>query len=65
MKVRMRDGTGERKYRYVVEDMDRHGNVRIYLRRRGQKVRLRETPRTPEFDGRRPVAYARSIISER
>jgi integrase len=33
-----------------VEDVDRHGNVRIYYRRRGfRKVRLKGTPWTPEF----------------
>jgi hypothetical protein len=33
-----------------VEDRDRHGNTRIYYRARGKlKVRLRETPWTPEF----------------
>ncbi|WP_197711525.1 tyrosine-type recombinase/integrase [Bradyrhizobium vignae] len=33
-----------------VEDIDRHGNVRIYYRAKGaKKVRLRGTPWTPEF----------------
>lgn len=33
-----------------VEDRDRHGNVRIYYRRKGfRKVRLQGTPWTPEF----------------
>jgi integrase len=33
-----------------VEDVDRHGNVRIYYRAKGaRKVRLRGTPWTPEF----------------
>ncbi len=40
-----------RRYRYVVQDRDRHGNVRTYLRRPGQpKVRLFQEPGTPEFD---------------
>lgn len=35
---------------YVVEDVDRHGNVRVYFRRRGQpKVRIHPSPGTPEF----------------
>lgn len=35
---------------HVVADTDRHGNVRIYYRRKGKaKVRLFETPGTPEF----------------
>ena len=33
--------SGTRLYRFVVEDIDRHGNVRIYFRRKGQpKIRL-------------------------
>jgi len=51
MKVRMRDGSGWRQYRYVVEDTDRHDNVRVYFRRKGQpKIRLAEKPGTPAFD---------------
>jgi integrase len=51
MKVVMRDGTGTRDYKFVVEEYDRHDNLRTYLRRRGRpKVRLRETVGTPEFD---------------
>ena len=50
MKIRLRDGTGTRAFKYVIEDTDRHGNVRVYLRLHGRKVRLRETPGTPEFE---------------
>ena len=33
-----------------VEDRDRHGNLRIYYRPKvGKKIRLRETPWTPDF----------------
>lgn len=40
-------------YPYVVEDRDRHGNVRLYFRRPGQqKVRIRETPGTEAFEKR-------------
>lgn len=40
-----------RRYRYVVQDQDRHGKVRTYLRVPGRpKVRLHEEPGTPEFD---------------
>lgn len=40
-----------RRYRYVVQDRDRHGNLRTYLRMPGKaKLRLHETPGTPEFD---------------
>jgi integrase len=58
MKVKYADGTGVRQYRHVVEDSDRHGNVRIYLRRKGErKVRLREKPGTPEFDTEYMAAF--------
>lgn len=43
---------------YCVEDPDRHGNMRIYLKRRGHlKVRLRGTPWTPDF----MVAYEAAL----
>src|SRR5271169_2363074 len=41
--------------KYLFEDMDRHGNVRLYFRKRIEgtkkfrKVRLREMPGTVEF----------------
>jgi hypothetical protein len=36
--------------RYVVEDIDRHGNVRLYFRRKGcRKVRMHARRGTPEF----------------
>jgi len=51
MQVRLRDKSGIRLYRFLVEDVDRHGNVRVYFRRKGQpKVRLRELPGTEAFD---------------
>jgi hypothetical protein len=38
------------KLKYVVEDVDRHGNVRLYFRRKGQpKIRLRGMPGSQEF----------------
>ena len=49
MKIRLRDGTGTVDLKYLFEDMDRHGNVRVYLRRHGRKIRLRETPGTDAF----------------
>jgi hypothetical protein len=51
MKVWLRDKSGTRLYRFLVEDIDRHGNVRVYFRRKGQpKIRLSEMPGTPAFD---------------
>jgi integrase len=50
-----------RQYRYVVEDRDRHGNVRVYLRVPGKpKLRLWQEPATPEFD----AEYRRAIAGE-
>src|SRR5215469_9049187 len=58
MKVRLRDRSGIRLYRYIVEDVDRHGNVRIYFRRKGQpKIRLRERPGTEAFDAEYQRAF--------
>src|SRR5690349_24885230 len=62
MKIRLRDNSGIRVYRYVVEDVDRHGNVRVYFRRKGQsKVRLSETPGTDAFDKEYQRAFSGEI----
>src|SRR5215510_76464 len=38
------------RFRYVIEDVDRHGNVRLYFRRRGEpKVRLPGLPGSEDF----------------
>src|SRR5215472_1472775 len=52
MRVRMLDASGYRDYRYLIEDVDRHGNIRIYFRlKKGQpKIRLHALPGTEEFD---------------
>jgi integrase len=34
---------------YLMPDQDRHGNERMYVRRRGRKVRIREKPGTEAF----------------
>lgn len=40
-----------RNYPYVKTDFDRHGNLRVYLRRTGyKKIRLRAPPDTPAFE---------------
>lgn len=47
---RMKDGTGKVDLKFLAEDVDRHGNVRLYVRRPGtKKIRLRKTPGTQEF----------------
>lgn len=44
---------------YCSEDVDRHGGIRIYFRRPGQKkIRIRGTPWTPEFMERYERALA-------
>lgn len=52
MKIRLRDNSGTRIYSYLSEEVDRHGNVRVYFRCKvGQRrIRLRETPGTEAFD---------------
>jgi len=61
MQVRLRDKSGVRLYRFLVEDVDRHGNVRVYFRRKGQpKIRLREMPGTEAFNDE----YQRVFCSE-
>jgi hypothetical protein len=42
---------------YLKEDTDRHGNVRIYVRRNGCKIRIRAPKGSPEF----ARAYAEAI----
>src|SRR5262245_34432560 len=38
------------KLRYVIEDTDRYDNIRIYVRRPGQKkIRIRAIPGTDDF----------------
>ena len=44
-------------YRFLISDVDRHGNKRFYVRRKGApKVRIRATPGTAEFDAEYRVA---------
>jgi integrase len=59
MKIIMRDGSGQLDLAFLVEDMDRHGNVRVYFRRGGRKTRIREKPGTEEFI----VSYRRLLNS--
>jgi integrase len=51
MRIKLLDGSGVIELRYVFEDMDRHGNVRIYVRkgRKGTKIRLRESVGSAAF----------------
>ena len=50
MKIKLNDGSGTVDLKYIYEDVDRHGKVRIYYRRKGQrKVKLVSPPGTKEF----------------
>src|SRR5262245_16093923 len=62
MRVRMLDGSGYRDYRYLIEDVDRHGNVRVYFRpKKGPpKIRLTALPGTEEFDNE----YRRALSAQ-
>jgi hypothetical protein len=47
--------------KYLVEDTDRHGNVRLYVRMPGKKkIRIRERPSTAAFMD----AYKEAVASE-
>lgn len=59
---RMRDGSGKVSLRYISEDVDRHGNVRLYVRRPGQpKIRLHEQPGTEAFMAEYRAAIAGEV----
>lgn len=47
--------------KYVVEDVDRHGNVRLYFRRNGRKTRLRGLPGSAEFSAAYQAALDASM----
>lgn len=62
VKTKLRDGSGHRRYRYLYEDVDRHGNVRVYFwRGKGHpKIRIRALPGDAEFDREYQQAFGRS-----
>lgn len=48
---------------YLVQDTDRHGNVRYYYRRRGRpKIRITAKPGTPEFQEQYTAAHGGQIV---
>ncbi len=49
MKIQFLDGTELNNLRYLVKDTDRHGNERIYVRRHGRKVRIRDLATVEDF----------------
>jgi len=46
------------RLKYIVEDTDRHGNVRIYFRRNGKKIRLPGPIGSPQFLAAYQAAFA-------
>ncbi len=69
---KMRDGTGEMRLKFITEDVDRYGNVRLYVRRPGMpKVRLRQPTGTEAFmqeykdalAGNLPIKQRRSALA--
>jgi hypothetical protein len=50
------------KQRYLLRDTDRHGNERLYVRRSGRKIRIREPVGTPAFN--RALAAAIERLSQ-
>jgi hypothetical protein len=44
---------------FLMEDRDRHGNVRVYVRRGGIKIRIREPKGSPGF----AKAYAEAVYT--
>jgi len=75
MKTHLRDGSGTRHYKYTLESMDRHGNVRVYFQRRkgDPRIRLRQRPGTPEFEheyqrafsGETAIAAAKRLLGRK
>lgn len=49
MQIRLRDGTGTMSLKYLSEEPDRHGNMRLYVRRRGRRIRMRAPIGTEAF----------------
>lgn len=60
MKVVMRDGSGTIELTYLVEDSDRHGNVRVYVKKRGfpKKIRLKAPIGSQQFLDEYRAAFA-------
>jgi hypothetical protein len=51
------------RLKYVVEDVDRHGNVRVYFRRVGfAKIRLRGLPGSEQFQSAYAAALAQTEV---
>jgi len=47
--IKLRDGSGTRTFKYLSEEKDRRGNMRMYFRRAGKRIRLKQEIGTDEF----------------
>lgn len=64
MKVRLLDGSGSIDLKYIYEDVDRYGIVRIYFRRKGaRKVRLKQPFGSAAFVDEYKLAFAGKLNS--
>src|SRR5262245_18898080 len=45
--------------KYLLPDVDRHGNDRLYVRRFGRKIRIHEQPGTEAFNAEYAIALAK------
>jgi len=62
--IRLNDPPGMAEMKYSVIDTDRHGNVRIYVRRCGRKIRLRRPPGSEAFLQEYREALAKLELNE-
>jgi integrase len=64
VKIRLLDGSGTIDLKYIYEDVDRYGNVRIYFRRKGaRKVCLKQSIGSVEFITEYKLAFAGRAIA--
>ena len=62
MRIRLLDGSGVIDLKFTFEDTDRHGNVRVYFRRKGMnKIRLREPIGSSSFMEEYKRAFAGEV----
>jgi integrase len=59
MKIRLLDGSGTIDLKYLLEDKDRYGNIRIYFRRKGvPKIPLKQPIGSAEFISEYKLAFS-------
>jgi hypothetical protein len=64
VRIRLLDGSGIINLKYLYEDVDRYGKVRIYFRRKGNlKVCLKQPIGSTEFLAEYKLAFAGKIAA--